>query len=75
MDVVRLRLQVQRPPTQYGDKAINKFYYKNVIHGIYRLAREEGVLALFNGSMARAIYHVPNVAMSLYIIEFVRPVV
>jgi len=44
-----------------------------LIDGVYKIGRDEGVKALFNGSFARILFHVPNVAITMSIVELVKP--
>lgn len=43
------------------------------MHGIYRIALDEGPMALFAGSFARCLFHVPMVAISMSVVEVVKP--
>ena len=70
LDMAKLRLQVQRAG---GTSTQNDFYYKNLVDAVYKIGREEGATALFNGSFARILYHVPMVAISMGILEQVKP--
>ena len=63
---------MQRAGKQGGGDASN-FYYKHMLHGVYRIAADEGPLALFSGSFARCLFHVPMVAISMGIVEMVKP--
>jgi hypothetical protein len=44
-----------------------------MFHGVYRIGKEEGVLALLNGSLARIMFHIPMVAISMSLLEYVKP--
>lgn len=44
-----------------------------MLHGVYRIALDEGPLALFAGSFARCAFQVPMVAISMSVIEVVKP--
>ena len=44
-----------------------------MLHGVYRIGVEEGPFALFSGSFARCLFHVPMVAISMSIVEVVKP--
>lgn len=44
-----------------------------MLHGVYRIALDEGPLSLFSGSFARCLFHVPMVAISMSIIEVIKP--
>ena len=72
LDMAKLRLQVQRAGKQGGGDRSN-FYYKHMMHAVYRIALDEGPLALFSGSFARCLFHVPMVAISMGIVEMVKP--
>tara|TARA_B110000285_G_scaffold105695_1_gene120311 strand:- start:69 stop:314 length:246 start_codon:yes stop_codon:yes gene_type:complete len=68
LDMGKLRLQVQRAGLA-GGGSVNDFYYKHLGDAIYKIGREEGVRALFNGSFARILYHVPMTAISMGVLE------
>ena len=44
-----------------------------MLHGVYRIALDEGPLALFAGSFARCAFQVPMVAISMSVIEVIKP--
>jgi len=44
-----------------------------MLDGVYKIGRDEGVRALFNGSFARILFHVPNVAITMGLVEYVKP--
>lgn len=44
-----------------------------MLDGVYKIGRDEGVKALFHGSLARIIFHVPNVAISMSLVEVFKP--
>ena len=44
-----------------------------MVDAVYKIGREEGATALFNCSFARILYHVPMVAISMGILEQVKP--
>lgn len=48
------------------------FGYKNMFHGIYTIARNEGVLALFRGSLLRMCFTAPNTTISLVFAEYFK---
>ena len=50
-----------------GEKS--SFYYKHLLDAIYKIGRDEGPRSLFNGSFARVLFHVPNVAITMSILE------
>lgn len=72
LDLVKLRMQVQRASESYRtDKAV----YKNLAQGIQLIAKTEGVGGLYKGSIARALYHTPTTAISMSILELMKPFV
>ena len=44
-----------------------------MMHAVYRIAIEEGPLALFSGAFARCLFHVPMVAISMSVVEVAKP--
>ena len=40
-----------------------------MIDAVYKIGRDEGIKSLFKGSVARIFYHVPNVAISMGVLE------
>ncbi|OMJ79253.1 hypothetical protein SteCoe_20761 [Stentor coeruleus] len=66
LDIAKVRMQVVRAIGK------SKFPYKNMFHGIYLIASEEGFRALFQGSLARILFHTPNTAISMSLVEFFR---
>ena len=72
LDMAKLRLQVQRAGQVEGGEQ-KSFYYKHMVDAMYKIGRDEGVRALYNGSFARILYHVPMVAISMAVLEKVKP--
>ena len=58
---------------QQGGGDSTKFHYKNLVHAIYTIVREEGIRTLFNVSFARILFHVPNVAITMSVVEMLKP--
>ncbi len=56
-----------------GGAAQSDQYYKHMLDGVYKIARDEGVKALFHGSLARILFHMPNVAISMSCVEAFKP--
>mmetsp|Transcript_489 Transcript_489/g.479 ORF Transcript_489/g.479 Transcript_489/m.479 type:complete len:239 (+) Transcript_489:164-880(+) len=52
LDLVKLRLQVQRGSSSSG-KNVSEFVYKHMLDGLIQVVKKEGLLALWNGSFAR----------------------
>ena len=48
------------------------FGYRNMFHGIYTIARKEGVLALFRGSLMRVCFTAPNTTISLVLTDYFK---
>jgi hypothetical protein len=73
LDMAKLRMQVMRAGHSGGGAPQSDQYYKHMFDGIYKIARDEGALALFSGSMARCLFHCPNVAIAMSTVEYLRP--
>jgi hypothetical protein len=72
LDLVKLRMQVQRASESYRpDSAV----YRNLLQGLQLIFHTEGVAGLYKGSVARALYHTPTVAISMSILEFLKPII
>ena len=72
LDMAKLRLQVQRAGSNLKEQNTyfkNDFYYKNIFDAMFKIGKDEGVFALFNGSFARIITHVPTVAITMSMLE------
>jgi len=72
LDMAKLRLQVQRAG-QVGGGDQSSFYYKHLADAVYKIGRDEGPRALFAGSLARIMFHVPMVAISMSVLEYTKP--
>lgn len=68
LDKVKLRLQVQRARTGNTARA-TPFLYRNMLHGLATVYREEGTRGLFRGSGARVLFHSANFAVLKVLIE------
>ena len=44
-----------------------------MLDGVHKIYKEEGLRALYNGCLARILFHMPNVAISMGVIEIMRP--
>jgi len=72
LDLVKLRMQVQRANESFrSDKAV----YKNLIQGLSLISQTEGMPGLFKGSLARVLYHSPTTAISMSILEAMKPII
>lgn len=85
LDLVKLRLQVQRSGTAAaaaaagdaggagpGQAAPWGAPYKGVVHALREIVRLEGALALFRGAGARVAFHAPSTALTLTLFETCR---
>jgi len=68
LDLVKLRLQVQRSKTQM---AFN-FHYSGFLGGLRSIALEGGIRALFRGASARVAAVAPNTAIFMSSYEFLK---
>lgn len=73
LDLVKLRLQVQRGCSANDPSAAKTFQYKHMLDGLVQIVSKEGLGALWNGSVARMCCHFPTVAISMSVIEATKP--
>lgn len=73
LDMAKLRMQVMRAGKVGGGGPQSEQYYRHMLDGVYKIARDEGVRALFHGSFARILFHVPNVAICMSLVELFKP--
>ena len=66
LDIAKVRMQVVRATGN------SMFPYKNMFHGIYLIYLNEGFRALFQGSLARILFHTPNTAIVMSLMEYIR---
>ena len=66
LDMAKLRLQVQRAGggLQFG--------YRNLLHGVREVVREEGVRGLWKGAGARVAFFAPSSALNIAIFDSVK---
>jgi len=75
LDLVKLRLQVQRGVaaaavgSSEGVAGRPMPQYRNSLHAIATIAREEGARALFRGAGARMAFHAPSTAITMTLFE------
>lgn len=72
LDLVKLRLQVDRAKWAQGHKASFGFNYSNVMHGFACVWREGGVRALWKGAMARVAFSAPSAAITISAFEWIK---
>jgi len=75
LDLVKLRLQVQRGSKSSNSTNSNAFEYRHMMDGLVQIFKKEGVFALWNGSLARMCTHFPTVAIAMSVIEATKPMV
>jgi len=44
-----------------------------MLHAVWRIGTDEGVLALFRGTVARMMFHIPMTAISMSVVEQLKP--
>jgi len=69
LDMAKVRMQCVRASQ---NSEVKLFKYKNMFHGIWLILNNEGFLALFQGSLARILFHTPNVAIIMSTTESIR---
>jgi hypothetical protein len=67
LDMAKLRIQVQRGIAAQGDGS--GFRYRNLLHALQTIVRDEGLLALFKGAGARMAFHAPATAITMTLFE------
>ena len=75
LDMAKLRMQVARAGKIGGGAKQSEQYYRNMLDGVYKIARDEGAATLFAGSFARIMFHIPNVAISMAVLEVLKPTI
>ena len=73
LDMAKLRMQVMRAGKTGGGAKQSEQYYRHMLDGVYKIYRDEGAKALLAGSWARILFHVPNVAITMSLVEMLRP--
>jgi Mitochondrial carrier protein len=71
LDMAKVRMQVVRATKASGAPL---FDYKNMLHGISTIYKQEGTLALFQGSLSRVLFHAPSTAITMSLVEYIRNV-
>lgn len=72
IDVVKVRMQVQRAENSKLHMEAGRFGYRNTFHGLSKLVHEEGLLALYKGLSARMTFGVLFSALYLSINDWVK---
>ena len=62
VDLAKLRIQVQRGRNLGPTMSFN---YRNVVHGMTEMMKQEGFRALWKGAGARIAFHAPSTAITI----------
>ena len=74
-DVAKLRMQIQR--TELSSHSVQslaegRFGYRNVFHGVYKIATSEGFFSLWRGCGTRILHMSSQAAINLSLLEKIR---
>lgn len=72
LDLVKLRMQVHRAGNSYNRESSVPLY-RNIFHGLYVVLKTEGLSGWYRGSLVRALFHTPTYAISMTLIELIKP--
>lgn len=72
LDLVKFRMQIQRADKNYSKSSAE---YKNLLQGLYHVAKKEGISALYRGVQARVISMTPQGTIVMTLVEQLRPIV
>src|SRR3990167_6841781 len=72
MDIVKVRMQVQRAENKGQPLEQGRFGYRNVFHGMAKLVRDEGPLALFKGLSARLLFGCVAIGLNFSVNDWVK---
>ena len=72
VDVVKVRMQVQRAESKGQDPSHGRFGYRNSFQGMVKLFGNEGFFGLFRGLFARMLFGTMSAALHLPINDFVK---
>ena len=67
LDLIKLRMQVQRAGS-------GSLVYRNLLQGIFYAYKNFGLIELYRGSLARAMFHTPNGAITMTLLETFKPI-
>lgn len=74
-DIAKLRMQVQRAEIAnqgFGKISEGRFGYRNVFHGIYKIVKSEGPLAMWRGCGARILHMSSQAAINFSLLDKIR---
>eukprot|EP01064_Diplonema_japonicum_P009636 TRINITY_DN17112_c0_g1_i1.p1 TRINITY_DN17112_c0_g1~~TRINITY_DN17112_c0_g1_i1.p1 ORF type:complete len:313 (+),score=72.54 TRINITY_DN17112_c0_g1_i1:53-940(+) len=72
LDMVKLRLQVQRSVLSSGVSTQFSYHYRSLPSGLASIVRDEGVRALWKGVGARILFAGPQAALTMSIFEAIK---
>lgn len=73
LDLVKLRMQIQRVENVPGEKlSKGRFGYRNIFHGISKMTREEGLISHTRSLSARILYIGLQSLINISLLEIVR---
>ena len=72
LDVIRRRLQMQSMNNKKSGSEGSKNTYNNMFTGLYRVQKEEGIAALFNGLGPACLEKIPSTAIGYFIYEAMK---
>lgn len=64
LDMVKLRMQVR-----YSAEGMVSRKYNNILDGLLKTYRAEGVRGLFRGTLSRVLFHTPSTALTMALFE------
>lgn len=76
LDLVKLRMQVQRSlktDNIHTNNITEKHKYRSLVQGLKSIYTYEGITGLFKGSIPRVLYHAPTGAISMTLLEIMKP--
>jgi len=44
-----------------------------MLHALWCISKDEGIMALFRGTIARMMFHIPMMAISMSVVEYLKP--
>ncbi len=72
LDMVKLRLQVQRQKLAVQKEAVPADAYKNMLDGLTKLAKAEGLRGMLRGAGARVAFHSLSTAVGMTLFESLK---
>lgn len=73
LDVVKVRMQVQRAELKWNDEiSSGRYGYKNIFHGLGKMIKEEGFASLMRGVNSRVLYVGLQAAVYLSCLDSLR---